>query len=244
MVFDYWRDPCSSDDDMPAFLDTLDPDKPLYVFVSHSHKDHFNRAVFGWASRFGRVHYLLSRETERRCRYITSPTSVYAGPKVSPDAVTGMRRGDTWSDGVINVRACGSTDIGVSWLVESQGELLFHAGDLNAWIWRAVSTPGQIRHEWNEFTGILDEIVEAAAGRNVKIAFFPVDSRIGEGYHLGAREFVGRVAPDCFIPMHYGLGNEEEQCQRQTDAADVSLYLTGGKTVSPGVLNAGESMHI
>ena len=42
MVFDYWMDPA---DVMSRFLNS---GKPLYVFSSHFHEDHFNRTVFEW----------------------------------------------------------------------------------------------------------------------------------------------------------------------------------------------------
>ena len=49
LVFDYWKDPASV---MPALLGA---GKPLYVFSSHFHEDHFDREIFSWrtAARAG-----------------------------------------------------------------------------------------------------------------------------------------------------------------------------------------------
>ena len=39
MLFDYFRGDIS-------FISRRQDDKPLYVFVSHAHRDHFNPAIF------------------------------------------------------------------------------------------------------------------------------------------------------------------------------------------------------
>ena len=41
LVFDYWLDPSG------VIGGVLKKDKPLYVFSSHFHEDHFSRAIFG-----------------------------------------------------------------------------------------------------------------------------------------------------------------------------------------------------
>lgn len=40
LVFDYWMDPAGA---MSRYLESS---KPLYVFSSHFHEDHFNREIF------------------------------------------------------------------------------------------------------------------------------------------------------------------------------------------------------
>lgn len=47
IIFDYWLDCDGVVAEFPAFLDGLDSNKPLYVLISHGHKDHFNPTVFG-----------------------------------------------------------------------------------------------------------------------------------------------------------------------------------------------------
>ena len=46
LVFDYWKDPANV---VPSLLES---GKPLYVFSSHFHEDHFNREIFGWKMGF------------------------------------------------------------------------------------------------------------------------------------------------------------------------------------------------
>ena len=50
LLFDYYQG------DIPQV------DKPLYVFVSHSHPDHFSPSIFQLAQNGKEVHYLLSND--------------------------------------------------------------------------------------------------------------------------------------------------------------------------------------
>ena len=56
LVFDYWMDPAGV---MPRLLQSP---KPLYVFSSHFHEDHFNRDIFSWRTRKANVRYILSKD--------------------------------------------------------------------------------------------------------------------------------------------------------------------------------------
>ncbi len=225
-VFDYWTDPETSGGD-PRFLDSLDPARPLYVFVSHHHKDHLNRDIFGWAERFPKIHYVLSKDTVRACRHILSSTSVDSGPKVERGRYTELKPGMTASFGDIKIRAFGSTDIGNSYLVETPEGRIFHAGDLNAWVWTDDSTQQEINKAIGDFKAILNDItayLETQADRRISICMFPVDSRIGGEYYTGARMFVRAVDVVHFFPMHFGLGDASEQRRHRLDATRFGLY--------------------
>lgn len=60
LVFDYWMDPANV---MERLLNPCG-DKHGYVFVSHFHRDHFNKHIFGWREANPRTAftYLLSRD--------------------------------------------------------------------------------------------------------------------------------------------------------------------------------------
>ena len=142
VVFDYWKDPESAE---PRFLQTLETKKPLYVLVSHHHKDHFNPEIFQWSDRFDDIHYIISRDTFRAARHFINPGSLYHGLKrVDPDKVVALAPGEVYRDKHIRVEAFGSTDIGNSYLLQTGGKTIFHAGDLNAWVWKDESTPQEI----------------------------------------------------------------------------------------------------
>ena len=48
--------------------DVLQKDKPLYVFSSHFHEDHFTRAIFEWKKLKSNVTYILSKDILRHRR--------------------------------------------------------------------------------------------------------------------------------------------------------------------------------
>lgn len=105
LVFDYWLDADGEQRVSPGFLETVEREKPVYVFVSHGHKDHFNPDIFAWAADCPRIHYIVSRDVMKRIRHVVSPTSVYSGPKISESQVTALRQGEEFSDGCVRVAA-------------------------------------------------------------------------------------------------------------------------------------------
>ena len=197
LIFDYWLDPSDS---VSAILQT---DKPVYVFSSHFHEDHFSRKIFGWKRSKGNVTYILSKDILRHRRAVKEEADVW------------LAKGGSWSDGIITVWALGSTDSGVSWVVETEGRRVFHAGDLNNWYAKFLpdAGPGQIIHseELNEdidpiahekqYLGELKDIGKLTD--SFDLVMFPVDGRIGNGYTLGARQFIERFKVGLFVPMHF-----------------------------------------
>lgn len=117
LVFDYWMDPA---DCMPVILSK---GKPVYVLVSHFHEDHFSREIFSWRQCYPHTSftYILSKDIFRHNRCQKDEADVL------------MVKGKSWCDKNIKIVAAGSNDSGVSWIVEVAGKRIFHAGDLNNW---------------------------------------------------------------------------------------------------------------
>ncbi len=154
------------------------------VFVSHSHGDHFNPAIYGWQDH-ARIAYFISHELPPN----------YPGIRLSPD--------ETVSHEGINVRAFDSTDLGVSFLIETDGLVIFHAGDLNWWHWREESTPAEIDQAEREFKAIMEKVTAASRETPIDIAFFPLDPRQRSYYDAGASFFILSARPKLFVPMHF-----------------------------------------
>lgn len=213
LVFDYWLDPSG------AMRRILRPNhaKPVYVFVSHYHEDHFSRSIFGWKKRCPslRFTYLLSKD-------ILQHRKAEAGA-----ADAWLAKGDRWHDDNLRVTAAGSNDSGVSWIVEVDGRRIFHAGDLCNWYARFLQDDGPGKTICSEESGMyirpveeekrfLDElqgIRETAASFDV--AMFPVDGRIGNGYTRGARQFIDRFKVGLFVPMHFVMSGFESAWRMQ-----------------------------
>ena len=118
-----------------------------------------------------------------------------------PDDACYFDKGETWSDGILEVEAFGSTDLGISFLLHLDGKLIFHAGDLNNWHWKEESTGEEVREAENAYFSELD-VISRHVGR-IDLVMFPVDPRLGKDYMLGAKQFVDRFQVGTFVPMHF-----------------------------------------
>jgi len=192
--------------------------KHIYVFASHFHEDHFNRKIFEWKHQVQKaeITYILSKDILKHRR------------AKQEDADIWMAKGSEWEDDRIKVIATGSNDSGVSWIVEVNDTSLgttcrkcvFHAGDLCNWYARFLSeekVPETIisdeyeminpAAEEKRFLGELKDIQKIAD--TFDLVMFPVDGRIGNGYTLGARQFVERFKVRMFVPMHFVMSGFE-----------------------------------
>lgn len=100
---------------------------------------------------------------------------------------------------------------------------MFHAGDLNAWVWKDESTPAEVNAAMNAYLECLRPIAEAAP--RLDIAMMPVDSRLGRDYWEGAAELVRRIDVAHFFPMHFELADDAATLRRRhADAARFEAY--------------------
>ncbi len=220
LVFDYWMDPA----DVMSRL--LLSEKPVYVFSSHFHEDHFNREIFSWRTRKTDVIYVLSKDILKHHRAQRDEANVW------------LAKGGTWEDGVVSVVATGSTDSGVSWVVRVDGKCIFHAGDLNNWYARfltddykggtvySVEMNVDVNPEKEEkrFLGELKDIGKVV--NEFDVAMFPVDSRIGNGYTRGGRQFIEKFHVGLFVPMHFVAGGFESSWRMKefTDVRGIAFW--------------------
>lgn len=160
----------------------------LYILSSHFHPDHFNPEVLTWKEQKPDIQYIFSKDILKR-RRATAEDGLY------------LKKGDLFEDDNIRIRAFGSTDVGVSFLIEAEGKLLFHAGDLNNWHWQDESTQQEVAKAQGDYLHELGVLAEAAP--HLHLAMFPVDPRIGSDFMRGARQFVDRIQTDVLVPMHF-----------------------------------------
>ena len=182
LVFDYWtgkkRKLPEERQIKPEYLARFNE---IYVFVSHDHEDHFDPVIYTW-EQYAPVTYIIADDM--------------------PASAKGRRMGVggqmELSDRV-KVKAYGSTDAGVSFLVEVDGMKIFHAGDLNFWHWREVSTVREIELADEDFRQEVEKII----GEEIDWCFFPVDPRMGMHFDAGANYFMMAVKPRVLTPMHF-----------------------------------------
>lgn len=188
----------------------------LYVLSSHFHQDHFNKEVLAWREQRPDIVYLLSKDILRHRR------------AKKEDAVW-LKKGEIWQDETLTVHACGSTDIGASFLLELNGKKIFHAGDLNNWHWKEGSTKAEWKGAEKNYLHELDYIRERCG--EVDLAMFPVDPRLGKEYMRGAEQFVQKIKTHIFVPMHFtpefGKANAFRTIAREYGTHCVELTHSG-----------------
>lgn len=172
-----------------GILPEMDTEKPVFVLSSHSHSDHYNPEVFSLLASAGMRHIraILSDD-------IALPEKADA-LHVSPgrDYDLGPRQ---------RLAAFQSTDLGVAFLIEDQGTLIYHAGDLNDWVWEGESAAynEKMTADYRRQIGLLSEKLNQ---REIDAAFVVLDPRQEKDYDRGLCYFLEKIPAKQVYPMHY-----------------------------------------
>lgn len=170
-------------------LPQMDGEKPIFVLSSHSHGDHYNPAIFPLLKESGMRHIrgILSDD-------ITPPDntdilSVAPGKRYEPDRQ-------------LTLTTFQSTDLGVAFLIEDRGELIYHAGDLNDWVWdeETDSYNRQMTQDYRHQIGLLAQELN---GRTIDAAFAVLDPRQEKDYDRGLCFLLENIPVKTVYPMHY-----------------------------------------
>ena len=158
----------------------------LYILVSHAHFDHFGTHIRAYAPQTTK--YIFSNDIKHTKRVKMFPS----------ENVTFMKKYSEWEGTGLKVKTYDSTDVGVSFLVEtSSGKKIFHAGDFNWWDWYN-DTPAQRMLAEKTFKRQLKKM----QGLEVDVALFPIDGRLGESQERGVIEFLNQVSAKNLVAMH------------------------------------------
>ena len=182
-LFDYIRG------DVPA----AKPGKPLYVFASHSHADHFSNAIFQASFAESVSAYVLSYDIRKKFRRSRAGWLTRYG-----DRIVFAEPGKEIVFPDVKVLPLKSTDIGVAYVVEEEHVRLYHAGDLNWWYWDEEPKAWNRNMETN-----YKREIDRLRGKKFDAAFVPLDSRLGEAYWYGMDYFLGAVQAEAVFPMHF-----------------------------------------
>ena len=184
LLFDWWK----------GALPPLPPDKPLLVFASHRHEDHFRPEIFTLDDGSRPVRFLLGKDirlTERnRSKWgLTEKTAEHclclAGNETA-EPLPGLR-----------VETLPSTDEGVAFLVSAGGQTVYHAGDLHWWHWEGEDKAWNRNMEVN-----FKRYLEPLRDRRLDLAMVPLDPRLGDAFDWGLDYFLGLTRPGRVLPMH------------------------------------------
>ena len=178
-LFDYYKG------DLPKF----DSDKKMYVFASHSHYDHYRKDIFKLRKEFAEIVFILSSD-------ILLEKNVAEG--VDESEILQMNPGEQQAIGAAKIQTLRSTDEGVAFLVEYDGKTIYHAGDLNWWHWE-----GEPEEENAEMGRAYREEIDKIQGRQIDLAFVPVDPRLEKQYCWGLDYFMRHTDTKIVFPMHF-----------------------------------------
>jgi L-ascorbate metabolism protein UlaG (beta-lactamase superfamily) len=189
IIIDYCRDSPDVPEEGIVHKELLKKKGKLYVLCTHSHYDHFNKEILKWKWEHPNVIYIFSRDI-LKYRKAKDRDAIY------------LDKSDTYKDETLFIRAFGSTDLGVSFLIEAESKTIFHAGDLNNWHWNEESAKEEVEEAETFYRNELDLL--ASKVKHLDLAMFPVDPRLGKDYMKGAEQFVDAIQTDVFAPMHFG----------------------------------------
>lgn len=177
-------------------LPALAPSKPVMVFASHFHPDHYNPVIFKLLAEQGieQIHAVLSKDISQK-----------RWPKDIP--VTKVTFHQTYELPYgITIQTLLSTDSGVAYLLKYNDYVIYHAGDLNDWSFDEASEfydekknrqmTGMYRHE-------IDLLKEWLGDKIIDAAFLPLDSRQGSFADKGMAYFLQKIKTKKAYPMHY-----------------------------------------
>lgn len=170
-------------------LPEMDPAKPVYVLASHSHGDHFNPEVFSLLAEAGmqQIHALLSDDIH--------PPADTSALLVSPEMEYALGEAQ-------KLTTLRSTDLGVAFLIEDRDALIYHAGDLNDWVWDEESEADNAEMTEN-YRAQIALLAETLRGRTIDVAFVVLDPRQEGDYHRGLVWFLEKISAKRVYPMHY-----------------------------------------
>lgn len=190
-------------------LPPLKAEKPLLIFVSHRHPDHYDPRIFSLFARHPKVRYFLSRDVSLSERHwekrgITAEIFAQCTPMRADSLLLTEAGGEE-----LSIRTVKSTDIGVAFLLRSEGRMVFHAGDLNWWHWTSEGE-AFCRSMETLYARALDKLADAvrdeaadnALAPAIDLAMVPLDPRLEDGYAMGLDALLARIAVRRVLPIH------------------------------------------
>ena len=169
-------------------LPGFDRSKPLYVFASHHHHDHYTPRIFSLG--MDNVTYILAS-----CIRLSAKRK--AGLGIDDRRVHRLRAGVTETIGDVTVQTVRSNDAGVAFVVRAGETSFFHAGDLNDWYWAGEA------QEWNDrIAEVFQKSLTQLQDVVVDVAFLPLDGRLEEAFYWGFHKFMQCIRCRLAFPMH------------------------------------------
>lgn len=193
LIFDYFDGDKVEGMHFTGKLPSYEPDTKIYMFASHSHKDHYDMDILRLTDKYSNIHYVFSKDI-RISPHFLSKHGIYPAVR---DRVTFVSPDNTYHVDDLDIMTLRSTDAGVAFYVISNGVSLFHAGDLNDWEWDGAGDliNGRVRRAFRHEIKKLSE-------KPINVAFFPMDPKLMEYQFKGFDFFLQNTSAEFVFPMH------------------------------------------
>lgn len=176
LIFDYYGE---------GKLPSVSEGRQVYFLNSHGHPDHFKREILGLRETYPKAEYLLSGD-------------IYFRKEERREWIRSLKARERYEVGELKIRTLRSTDLGVAFVVETEGKRIYHAGDLNWWHWEGEDKA------WNHnMAANYRREVDQLKGQRFDAVFLPVDPRLSLASHWGMKYFLEQVEADHVFPMHF-----------------------------------------
>ena len=173
MLFDYFK----------GKIPNLNKNKPIYIFSSHFHKDHYDPIVIELFRDYNDK-FILSHEIKRYFR-------------LEADNIIYVRKNSEYNIDDLNITTFKSTDAGTAFLINYKGKNIFHSGDLHLWLWE-----GETKEYNNNMEANYKREIEKLKNIDIDIAFIPLDPRQGKWYYKGMSYMLSELNIKYVFPMH------------------------------------------
>ena len=203
LLFDYIRG------DLPEF----DKAKRLYVFASHAHSDHWDPGIFADTRLKDASAFILGFDIREpfeamlpRDKKPANLPVLWAFPRQT------IRTSDFSCEMLL------STDEGVAFLVRTEKETIYHAGDLNWWHWNGDPKERNMERARN-----FKREIDRMKGVHIDAAFIPLDPRQEDAFRFCMDYCMETLDADHVFPMHFW--GDYELCR---------AYLASLRPLHPG----------
>lgn len=168
-------------------------EKPILVFVSHKHHDHFNLEIFNLACEHPNIQFFISKDARMNTEYMKRKNI----PKEAFDKIRYVGKNEIIKYEDIQIETLTSTDQGVAFVVSCENKEIYHAGDLNWWSWLGET---EEQHKSMEKRYVTE--INKLKNKPLDIAFVPLDPRQETLYWKGMDYFMRTVSTEYVFPMH------------------------------------------
>lgn len=185
-LFDYYK----------GKIPDLTDKKNIFVFVSHTHWDHYNQEIFSLQGMYHNVTYILSQDINVKDNFFTT-YQLREEDIVKVSSVENYCLQDSEGND-LKIITLASTDEGVAFYLEYRDKFIYHAGDLNLWVWKEETK------DYNQkMIQDYKKQMEVLQNKRIDVAFLPLDPRQEEEYAGGIMELLKIANVNTVFPMHF-----------------------------------------